>query len=63
MVDSSIHFKVVPTKSLPLLTMIQLGSAAWEGENPEGVLGNLHSRLIPTQVTQELETLSSEVKH
>ena len=30
MVDSSIHFKVVQTKSIPLLTMIQLGSAAWE---------------------------------
>ncbi len=30
MVDSSIHFKVVPTKSIYLLTMIQLGSAAWE---------------------------------
>ena len=28
MVDSSIHFKVVPTKSIPLLTMIQLGSDA-----------------------------------
>ncbi len=29
MVDSSIHFKVVPTKSVPLLTMIQLGNDAW----------------------------------
>ena len=28
-VDSSILFKVVPTKSIPLLTMIQLGSDAW----------------------------------
>ena len=24
-----VHFKVVPTKSIPLLTMSQLGSAAW----------------------------------
>ncbi len=32
MVDSSIHFKFVPTKSIPLLTMIQLGSGAWDAE-------------------------------
>ncbi len=29
MVDSRIHFKVVPTKSIPLLTIIQLGNDAW----------------------------------
>ncbi len=29
MVHSSIHFKVVPTKSIPLLCFIQLGSVAW----------------------------------
>ncbi len=29
MVDSNIHFKVVPIKSIPLLCMIELGSDAW----------------------------------
>ncbi len=34
MVDSSIHFKVVPTKSIPLVCMIQLWSAAWAVISP-----------------------------
>ena len=33
MVDSSIHFKDVPTKSTPLLTLIQLGSDAWDAKS------------------------------
>ena len=48
MVDSSIYFKVVPTKSIPLLTMIQLGNDAWEAKT------GLHVRVIqPLEVLLE----------
>ncbi len=56
MVDSSIHFKVVPTKFIPLLQLIQLWSVTWliiyrpthsSAKNANASPAMEHDRILP----------------